>query len=146
MAKFRADASCYEKQTVLHLEQQSLQYYIRAEMNAALRIALQDEQDWKPALLNHNKVEVCSIEHPVFGQCRRIIAYRTKVAGQLTIDQTDGYHYQAILTNDTGGEELAVIEFYNQRGCQGEHHFKELDYDFGWSKLPFDNMAMNPVG
>jgi len=38
---------------------------------------------------------------------------------------------------------MEVITFYNQRGCEGEHHFKELDYDFGWSKLPFDNIEMN---
>lgn len=145
VTKFRADASCYEKQTVLYLEQEAVQYYIRAELNAALRIALQDEQDWKEALLNNKKVEVCSIEHFVFGGYRRIVAYRSKAAGQLTIDQADGYSYQAILTSDSDGESMTVIEFYNQRGCQGEHHFKELDYDFGWSKLPFDNMAMNTV-
>lgn len=145
VAKFRADASCYEKQTVLYLEQQAVQYYIRAELNAALRIALQDEQDWKEALLNNKKVEVCSIEHFVFGGYRRIVAYRNKAAGQLTIDQDDGYSYQAILTSDGNNEAMSVIEFYNQRGCQGEHHFKELDYDFGWSKLPFDNIAMNTV-
>ena len=40
---------------------------------------------------------------------------------------------------------MSVIEFYNQRGCDGEHHFKELDYDFKWNKLPFDNMEMNTI-
>jgi len=38
-----------------------------------------------------------------------------------------------------------VIEFYNQRGCQGEHHFKELDYDFSWNKLPFNNFQLNTI-
>ena len=144
--KFRADACCYQKQTVLYLEQLSILYYIRTEMNHALCMALQDETDWQPILLNHKKAEVCAIEYPVFGsrQHRRIIAYRTKATGQLTINQTDGYSYHAILTNDPG-DAISVIEFYNQRGCDGEHHFKELDYDFGWAKLPFDNIEMNTI-
>ena len=38
-----------------------------------------------------------------------------------------------------------MIEFYNQRGCQGEHHFKELDYDFSWNKLPFNSFQLNTI-
>ena len=145
VAKFRADASCYEKSTVQYLEQEGMQYCIRAEMNRALRIALQDERDWQPTELNYKKVEICSINHPVFSRDRRIVAYRSKVFGQLTTEQTNGYQYYAIVTNDTECKEADLIQFYNQRGCEGEHHFKELDYDFGWSKLPFDNIAMNTV-
>ncbi len=145
---FRADASCYEKKTVTYLESiaEPVKYYIRAEMNAALRIALEDEPDWEPAMLNYQKIEVCAIEHQVFGQkkYRRIVAYRKKVKGQLSIDQRDGYSYHAIVTSDTA-DPMEIIEFYNQRGCEGEHHFKELDYDFGWSKLPFDNIEMNTI-
>ena len=113
-------------------------------MNTGLRIALEDEPQWEPAMLNHQKVEVCAIEHEVFGQKkpRRIVAYRKKTKGQLRIEQRDGYSYHAILTSDTA-HPIEVIKFYNQRGCEGEHHFKELDYDFGWSKLPFDNIEMN---
>jgi hypothetical protein len=43
------------------------------------------------------------------------------------------------------GARYNLLDFYNQRGCYGEHHFKELDYDFGWGKLPFDNLEMNTV-
>lgn len=58
--RFRADACCYEKKTIAYLESSSstLQYYIRAEMNRDLRIALEDETDWQPALLNYKKIEV----------------------------------------------------------------------------------------
>ena len=147
LAKFRADACCYEKETIVYMEaQQGLNYYVRAEMSVGLRIALEDERDWKPAMLNHKKVEVCSIEHKVFGEkrYRRIVAYRKKAKGQLSLETEGGYDYHAILTNDTG-EEMSVIEFYNQRGCEGEHHFKELDNDFGWNKLPFDSIEMNTI-
>src|SRR5207249_6100104 len=77
-------------------------------------------------------------------QYRRVVAYREKVKGQLTVDEMNGYRYYAIVTNDTV-QALECIEFYNQRGCDGEHHFKELDYDFGWNKLPFDNIEMNTI-
>jgi hypothetical protein len=115
-------------------------------MSAGLRIALEDETDWEPAMLNYKNVQVCAIDYQVFDQkkFRRIVAYRTKVTGQLTIDQSDGYEYHAILTNDEG-DPLEIINFYNHRGCEGEHHFKELDHDFGWRKLPFDTLEMNTV-
>lgn len=146
--KLRADACCYEKGTIKFLEsrQSPVQYYIRAEMHANLRIALEDETDWEKAKLNHKDVEVCAIEHQVFGEkkYRRIVAYRTKATGQLTIDQRDGYSYHAVITNDPG-KPLDIINFYNHRGCEGEHHFKELDYDFGWRKLPFDTIEMNTI-
>jgi hypothetical protein len=144
--KFRADACCYEKATIEYLEQKQLQYYIRAEMNAGLRIALEDETEWHPGLLNNRKVELCSIREKILGSEteRRIVAYRYKAGGQMTIDQTNDYRYYAIVTNDQSDEQTC-IEFYNHRGCEGEHHFKELDYDFGWNKLPFDNMAMNTI-
>ncbi|MEO7309120.1 MAG: IS1380 family transposase [Chitinophagaceae bacterium] len=144
--KFRADACCYEQDTIVYLENEKITYYIRAEMNTGLRIALQDEQDWQPAIIGNRKVEVCSIEEKLFNskKCRRVVAYRYKTKGQLTIDQTDGYYYSAVLTNDTA-EALDCIKFYNQRGCEGEHHFKELDEDFGWNKLPFNNMEMNTI-
>jgi len=75
---------------------------------------------------------------------RRIVAYRYKAEGQLNLADINGYRYYAIVTNDSA-DALSCIEFYNQRGCDGEHHFKELDYDFGWNKLPFDNFEMNTI-
>ena len=65
-------------------------------------------------------------------------AYRRKLSNeQATIYDNNGYSYSAIVTSDTQATAFDVIEFYNQIGCQGEHHFKELDYDFSWNKLPF---------
>jgi len=93
-------------------------------MSGGLRIALEDEPEWQPVILNNKKVEVCSIEEKLFGSqtYRRIVAYRYKVKGQLTIDDTNGYRYYGVVTNDTA-DALSCIEFYNQRGCEGEHHF-----------------------
>jgi hypothetical protein len=67
-----------------------------------------------------------------------------KVKGQLTLEEAGGYRYHAVITNSTA-DPFTCIEFYNRRGCQGEHHFKEPDYDFSWNKLPFDNLAMNTI-
>lgn len=148
IGKFRADACCYEKETIEYFEKENITYYIRAEKNANLRIALEDENEWQPVLLNHTKVEVCSIEEPLFGadKNRRIVAYRKKLNNeQATIFDTNGYRYQSIVTSDTQSTPLEVIEFYNQRGCEGEHHFKELDHDFSWNKLPFHTFALNTI-
>jgi hypothetical protein len=147
VGKFRADACGYEKDTIDYLEAQNIIYYIRAEMNAGLRIALEDEPEWQPAYLGVRKVEVCSIDEKLFGEnkYRRVVAYRVKATGQLSIEDTNGYRYYAIVTNDENTDTAECIKFYNQRGCEGEHHFKELDYDFGWNKLPFDNMPKNTV-
>ncbi|MGH2645679.1 MAG: transposase, partial [Chitinophagaceae bacterium] len=147
--RFRADVCCYEKSTLQYLQSHTpkVNYYIRAEMNTGLRIALEDETDWQPALLGYKQVEVCSIDYPAFGgkEEYRIVAYRAKVTGQLTLFQQDGYDYHAVITSDEESAPLEVITFYNQRGCEGEHHFKELDHDFGWEKLPFETMEMNTV-
>jgi hypothetical protein len=149
VAKFRADACCYEQKTLQWLEDNKVLCYIRAEMNAGLRIALEDELQWQPVILGCRKIEVCSITEQLFGKkepCRRIVAYRYKAAGQLSLeDGSEGFRYYAIVTNDGHSDAQHCITFYNQRGCKGEHHFKELDHDFGWSKLPFDNLAANTI-
>ena len=93
-------------------------------------------------------MEVCSITEPLFEdqQYRRIAVCRKKIiSGQTTIFDSQGYRYSAVVTSDSQSTPLEVIEFYNQRGCQGEHHFKELDYDFSWNKLPFDNFSLNTI-
>jgi hypothetical protein len=146
--KFRADACCYEKKTIKYLEKENITYYIRAEQNESLHIALEDETDWQPALLNNCKIEVCSMEEQLFDEkkCRRIVAYRRKLNNeQATIFDNNGYRYSAIVTSDNKAAALDVIEFYNHRGCEGEHHFKELDYDFSWNKLPFNNFQLNTI-
>ena len=111
-------------------------------------IALEDENEWQPTLLNNCKVEICSIEEKIFGDPigRRIVAYRRKLSNeQATIFDNNGYRYHAIVTSDKEAETIDVIKFYNQRGCEGEHHFKELDYDFSWNKLPFNNFELNTI-
>ena len=144
---FRADSCCYEKDTITYLECENITYYIRAEKNQRLIDALLDEPDWEPAMLGYRNVEVCSIEEKLFGQnkYRRIVAYRYKPQGQLSIEDVNGYRYYTVVTSDEQHTALECIEIYNQRGCDGEHHFKELDHDFGWNKLPFDSMEMNTI-
>lgn len=85
------------------------------------------------------------MEEKVLGTYRRVVAYRYKQKGQLTIDDIDGYRYYAIVTSDLESTSLRCIETYNKRGCDGEHHFEELDHDFNWNKLPFASMEMNTI-
>lgn len=142
---FRADACCYEKATLAYLESEKITYYIRANNSLRLLDALEDEVTWTTVMMGHRKVEVCSINENVLGKQRRLVAYRYKQRGQLDIFNRQGYRYYAIVTSDLERTPLECIEIYNKRGCEGEHHFKEFDYDFNWNKLPFDNMEMNTV-
>lgn len=142
---FRADACCYQQDTVEYLESQRITYYIRAEHSQRLVDALVDEVQWETVMLGHRKVEVCSFEEEVLGKPRRIIAYRYQQNGQLEIFDKNGYRYYAIVTSDIETSPLDCIKTYNQRGCDGEHHFKELDHDFNFNKMPFDNMEMNTI-
>lgn len=142
---FRADACCYQQDTIEYLESENITYYIRAENCLRLIDALVDEPDWQTVTMGYRKVEVCSINEVVLGKPRRVVAYRYKQKGQLDIFNNNGYRYYAIVTSDTKHTPLDCIETYNKRGCDGEHHFKEFDYDFNWNKLPFDNMEMNTV-
>lgn len=93
---------------------------------------------------DRKSVENTKIEK-IFGQntYRRIVAYRNWVEGQLSIEDEKAYSYYAIITSDKQMKTLQIIEYYNQRECEGEHHFKELD--FNWNKLPFDAFEMNTV-
>ncbi len=96
----------------------------------------------------NKRIEVTSIEEPVFGQeekPRCIVAYRYKIDGQMEIGEKSGYRYYAIITSDIKMTPLQIIEHYNQRGCDGEHHFREPDYDFNWNKMPFDTFEMNTI-
>jgi len=147
ISSFRSDACCYEKDTIDFLESENITYYIRAENCMRLIDALDDEPEWQWVMLDHKKVEVASIEEQVLGgeKNRRIVAYRYKVKGQLSIEERKGYRYYAIVTSDKEKTPLQIIEHYNQRGCEGEHHFKELDNDFNWNKLPFDTFEMNTI-
>lgn len=145
IGSFRADACCYERRTLEYLEAEGITYYVRAENCRSLLDALEDERDWQDATLGYRKVQVCSIEENTLGKPRRIIAYRYRQNGQLSIDDINGYRYYAIVTSDDTKSASDCIETYNGRGRDGEHHFGELDYDFNWNKLPFDNMEMNTI-
>lgn len=149
ITKFRADACCYEQATIQYLESEGITYYIRAERSQMLMDAFRDETDWEEIIIGdkRRKIEITSVEEKVFSQdkYRRIVVYREKVKGQLELSDINGYRYSAIITSDRGSSPAGVLQIYNQRGCEGEHHFKELDEDFNWDKLPFDNMEMNTV-
>lgn len=140
---FRADACCYEQKTIELLESRNITYYIRAENCRSVMDALEDEPEWQPVMIGNRKVEVCSMEERILGKYRRVVAYRYRQKGQLTIEDINGYRYYAIVTSDRENTALQCIETYNQRGSDGEHHFEELDNDFNWNKLPFDTMEMN---
>ena len=63
---------------------------------------------------------------------------------QLDVFTGTAYTYRAIITNDYRVSMLPqdIIHFYNQRG-DAERNFDMLGNDFGWSLLPFNDIATN---
>ena len=147
VSSFRADACCYERTTIEWLQEEGITYYIRAEQSMRLLDALEAEDEWTPAIIGDRRVEVCSIKEALFTKhtSYRIVAYREKKKGQQSIHNRNGYSFHAVVTSDYKSSPLECIKTYNQRGCQGEHHFKELDNDFDLKRLPFDSFEMNTI-
>ena len=114
---FRADACCYEKDTIEYLESENITYYIRAENCLRLIDTLADEPDWQPATIGYRKMEVCSMHEVVLGKYRRIVAHRYKQEkGQLDIFNKDAYRYYAVVTFNYEHTPIECIETYNYAG------------------------------
>jgi len=114
VATFRANACCYEKNTLQYLENPNITYYIRAEKNGTLSIALEDENKWQPAILNNCKVDICNIEEKIFGEdtYRRIVAYRRKLSNeQATIFDKDGIAIMPLLHQTKKPNPLMLLPF-----------------------------------
>ena len=101
---------------------------------------------WMPIVINNEKLDVCILNEKVLGKERKIVYCRRllKNQGDVLFDQCR-YSYQGIVTNDVDASPVEIIEFYNKRGKEGEHHFKDLNQDFGWNKLTYDNIEMNTI-
>ena len=146
LKKFRGDASYYELKTLEYLESKNILYYIRCQDSQRIQDAIADEVDWMPIVINNEKLDVCILNEKVLGKERKIVYCRRllKNQGDVLFDQCR-YSYQGIVTNDVDASPVEIIEFYNKRGKEGEHHFKDLNQDFGWNKLPYDNIEMNTI-
>lgn len=139
---FRADAASYNLDLLNLLDRFKTRFYVRAPNSSTLLEAVRktDENKWKMiSYENKPTLEVADIEFNGY----RIAVQRTRKESD-QIDIFDNYTYRAIITNDRRAcmNGADVTMFYNDRG-DSEKNFDILQNDFGWAKLPLDNIADN---
>ena len=140
----RIDAAGYQEEIIKHCDRRSINYAIRAKMNAAVKEQIDSltDADWQP-LLNKQGKEVenqdaCRIIHWIgkYEKPFTLIIQRTQIKGQSELDLGDdntseevcsgNYIYRAIATNRSDWSNSHIIHWYNQRGEGSENRIKEL--------------------
>lgn len=140
-----SDAAGYNFEFMEWLHKKRLRFYIRAKRCASMLQHVGQLEDWHPV---HNKKGDLLYEwaETEWKGYRLIVQRVEKDNGQVDLESATPYRYQAIITNDSRkkSDGLSIINYYNKRGGS-ERNFDYLRNDFGWRKLPFDNMAENTV-
>lgn len=148
---FRSDSAAYQQLVVEVAEKNCTYFYIRIDESQNLRDAIHDiaETVWKPALINHKKVEVADTPFFPFGgkkAYRAVVQRRKTKDAQLDLFTGSPYSYYAVMTNNETPQATNewVTSFYNGRG-DSERNFDILNNDFNCRRLPFSYLDANTV-
>ena len=148
---FRSDSAAYQQSAVGQAEENCTNIYIRIDDSQSLRDAIKDipETEWKPATINHKKVEIADTPFFAFNgkkAYRAVVQRRKRKDEQFDVFTGSAYAYYAIMTNNETPEatNLYVTEFYNKRG-DSERNFDILNNDFNCNRLPFSFLNANVV-
>jgi hypothetical protein len=144
---FRADAGSYTKEVLEMVSGECSRFFVRANACGRRRAMYEEYKGWREAGVNGERLEVADFCFDDFDRCghlRLVVQRAVNDDGESPDLFGKQYTYRAILTNDflMTGEE--VISFYNQRGA-AERNFDMQNNDFGWSHMPFSDMAENTV-
>jgi len=119
----RLDKGFFDEKNFEYFESRTLLYVCKAPIRGSLKkiIAYINEQDLWQELDDTYSVAELTVPLPKWSKARRFIFIREKMepkTGQLYIDHSEFYKYQAIVTNieahDMASEE--IWHFYNKRG------------------------------
>ncbi|MES2591293.1 MAG: IS1380 family transposase [Bacteroidota bacterium] len=142
---FRSDAAAYSTDIVKVLEENDVEFFIRANHNGKMfedAIAL---NDWEEIELGYQKCQVTSVDHRYNNQMYRVVITKTPKDNDYKNKYTDdSFIYRGIITNNVSMSDQEVIHFYNQRGSI-ETNFTQLLNDWSWKRLPFSFMNQNIV-
>jgi len=141
----RMDAGSYSKEIIDTVEQNSEQFYIRANKSAAVFEQILQVNNWEEVEINYTDYQVCSIPFTQFNKEKqyRLVVMREKTTNnQINIFTKDTFKYRTILTNDWDSTEKQIIEYYNNRGAS-EKIFDIMNNDFGWKRMPFSFLNEN---
>lgn len=141
----RMDAGSYAKEIIDVVDQNSKQFYIRANKSANLFEQITEISTWESVEINYQNYEVASIPFKQFFEDRnyRLVIMREKsYSHQIDLFTQDTFTYRSILTDDWESTEKEVVEYYNNRGTS-EKIFDVMNNDFGWKHLPFSFLNEN---
>jgi len=143
----RMDCGSFDKKVVPVVEANSDFFYIRAQRCASLYDMVRGATNWQTENIGFKEYQVASIEYAPFGwdkTYRYVITREKKADTQGNLFTGDNFTYRAIMTNNREMTDVAVVEFYNNRG-ESERLFDEMNNDFLWKKMPFSFLHENTV-
>lgn len=161
--KLRIDAAGYQQKIIEYVDQQPIQYGIRAKMSRAVKEHIEQlsETNWRPMIHRNGEVsqsqQTYRMLHCIgdYDQPFTLVIQRIPLKGQasLDLDDADGqeqledsrYIYRAIATNRDDLSDSDIIHWYNQRGEDSENRIKELKHDFGGDTLPCTDFDANAL-
>ena len=136
--RFRSDSAAYARPMFKLMEQEGIEFFIRARRSNILEQAYVDYKGWEEIQIHTKTYQAKSINYTPIGSksVYRMVVYRT--------EKKDEWKYLAILTNNWKMTEYEVIKFYNMRG-DIERNFDDLKNNFNWHRLPFSFLNENTV-
>ncbi len=138
-SKIRSDAAAYQIEVVDYLDDEGIEFFIRAKITSRITYEMTKIQKWTPGRIAGYDIETGSLFAYAFGgkKLQRYVITR--------FTQKDGnYKYRAIITSNHKWDEMKIVNFYNKRGAV-ERVFDELKNSFCWSNLPFSYLDENVV-
>ena len=143
---FRADAGSYTKDVLETALSFCSRIFVRANLCEKRRAMYEEFGGWRRTVVNDEELEVASFDFDDLEKCGhlRLVVQRAPKRDDTLDLFGKQYTYRAIVTNDFLMTEEEVIDFYNQRGA-AERNFDIQNNNFGWSHMPFSDMAENTV-
>lgn len=135
---FRADSACYEQEVLSYLRHESIGFAISADMSGSLRKHIDElpTKAWKPLDDDREWAEVpflpnTALFEPMDIPADRYITIRWKPK-QLTLWETNGYSYWALVTNLAWKAEK-VLAWYREKAGTIEqvHHVTKNELGLG---------------
>lgn len=150
--KFRADSASYQYDVIRLLNDKSIQFYISAKVSYVENYFSQID-NWESTTDSlGQEMQIGSTEYIPFSRryektekpvkYRLLVRKKLKKQGQINLFTENAHSYSAVITNDFDCKVERGLQFYADRG-RVEREFDVLKNDFGWSCLPFSNLAPN---
>lgn len=141
---FRSDSAAYQYEIVKLMDDNDIEFFIRADTNKRLKEQAVLITNWERVSFGKSFYEVGEMEYQPF-QNKYIdepTTYRA-IVKRVTTHEGKVFYY-SILTSNWKMSKTDALHFYNQRGAM-ERNFDDLKNNFNWKRLPFSYLNENLV-